>query len=264
MKGLLIDVTKCTGCGDCVDACQKYYKLRTEVPTDLASPDKLSSYRYSTILNGPKDSHIKKQCLHCLEPSCEAACLVGALKKTKLGPVAYDKDKCIGCRYCMLSCQYKIPRYDWDLALPYVQKCSFCYERQLKGEIPLCATVCPEKALMFDERENLIAEAQKRLAAEPKKYIQHIFGLNEGGGTSYIYISHTDISDIIGFSKKIADTSIPKQTSPVVMTTPFLAGSVFTFLTVSYFIINRKNKIKSQKKSETGLPQDNNEEGTNE
>ena len=63
----------------------------------------------------------------------------------------------MGCRYCMLACPFGIPRYDWEAAVPYVRKCTFCYPRIKAGKKPACAEACEEGAVLFGDRETLIA-----------------------------------------------------------------------------------------------------------
>ena len=98
-----------------------------------------------------------------------AACLVGGLTKTAEGPVVYDPDKCIGCRYCMLACPFHVPRYEWDSTAPLMRKCSMCFERLLEGGQPACVEACPNDAMLFGEREDLLrrAHAMIRLRARP-------------------------------------------------------------------------------------------------
>ena len=97
----------------------------------------LSSARWTTILDVREPTRGGVSCdasaVHCLEPACVEACIVGALKKTPEGPVIYDPDICIGCRYCMVACPWEIPKYSWEDTVPYVQKCDLCYER-VKGQ----------------------------------------------------------------------------------------------------------------------------------
>jgi Fe-S-cluster-containing dehydrogenase component len=76
--------------------------------------DDLSATRYTTIVRRPGSRFVRVQCRHCRQPACVSVCLVGAMQKTPEGPVVYDPDRCIGCRYCMMACPYGIPRYDWD------------------------------------------------------------------------------------------------------------------------------------------------------
>jgi formate dehydrogenase iron-sulfur subunit len=130
MHGILIDVTKCTACEKCVVACTKRNGLDLEqAEQDRAlTADGLSAHRLSTVIEVSNGRFARKSCMHCLEPSCASACLVGALTKTAEGPVLYNRDKCIGCRYCMLACTFHVPRYEWEKTTPYMMKCDMCSE----------------------------------------------------------------------------------------------------------------------------------------
>ena len=103
--------------------------------------------------------------------------------------MTYDEGKCIGCRYCMVACPFGIPNFEWDDPLPWIRKCTFCADRQSRGLKPACVTTCPTGALKFGERDDLIAEARERIAAEPEKYVDHIYGEKEVGGTSWLHLS---------------------------------------------------------------------------
>jgi len=176
MKAILIDTTKCTGCQTCIKACVTAHAQAANAPADRDSKDGLSAYHYSSILKVDGTHFAKKQCMHCLEPACTAACPVGAIRKTEEGPVVYDPNKCIGCRYCMLACPMSIPRYEWDKKLPYMQKCDMCIDRVREGKTTACVEACPHGVLQFGERDGLLTEARQRIAQNKGKYLSHIYG----------------------------------------------------------------------------------------
>jgi formate dehydrogenase iron-sulfur subunit len=250
MKAILIDVTKCTGCEECVVACKKANKLEREERFPDQSEDKLSSRRFTTLLRVSEERFVRKQCLHCLEPSCVEACLVGAIEKTKQGPVIYDPDICIGCRYCMLACPVSIPRYEWDKKLPLMKKCDMCYERQQDGKLPACVEACPQKACTFGEREELLGQAHATIEAAPDKYMPHVYGEMELGGTSVFYITDTPL-DVLGLPDKVGSRSIHSYTWPVLSKTPFLGIGAASFLTGAYWIINRRMEVQENENTQT-------------
>ncbi len=256
---ILTDVTKCIGCEKCVEACQEANGLPEEKPWPwLESIDDLSSARWTTIDRLRKedgDRFLRHHCRHCLDPSCVSVCIVGAMKKTPEGPVIYDRDICIGCRYCMIACPWEIPRYSWEDRVPYIQKCNLCYERVTReGKIPACAEACPTQATIFGDRDSLIAEARRRLAREPGKYIQKVYGENEVGGTSVLYISDVDIK-LTGLDEPITDpTPVPERTTKILHQMPF-AFSGMTFLMGGlYWVIKRRqeNMAASRRDREAG------------
>jgi formate dehydrogenase iron-sulfur subunit len=255
MKAILFDLTKCTGCEKCVAGCIESNGLNAhKADYDRAvSKDGLSSNRFLSLIEVQNGKYARKSCMHCVEPSCVAACLVGGLTKTKEGPVVYDPDKCIGCRYCMLSCPFEIPRYEWDKTSPYIKKCDMCFERLSHGQKPACVQSCPNNAIIFGERDQLLKLAHNRIKTERNKYIDHVWGEKEFGGTSIIYISDVSL-DQLGFTKH-AKESIPEMTEPVVEATPIIAASVATGLIGLNWIVNRRNKLKkeqSNKSEESG------------
>jgi len=202
--GLLYDATLCIGCKTCVVACQDANGLPRD-PTGLGAhydaPVDLN-YRAKNVIklynDGPERSFVKVQCMHCIDPACVAACMLGALKKREFGIVSYDVDYCVGCRYCEVACPYGVPKFQWASATPRIVKCELCNHRLAKGQEPACTEVCPRKAVIFGTRADLLKEAKRRLAAEPDRYVHKIFGETDGGGTQVLYLSHLPF-DKLGF-----------------------------------------------------------------
>ncbi len=244
MKAILNDVTKCVGCEKCVDACVEENDHGKYLPWRWISNDGLSSERFTSIIRKPDEHHIRKQCRHCLEPACVSVCPVGALQKTQEGPVIYDADKCMGCRYCMMACPFGIPRYSWEDKIPYVQKCTMCYPRITKGQLPACVEICPEKATIFGERDELIAEARRRIAAEPEKYMQKVYGEFEVGGTSVIYISDIEL-DFLGWKNELGERPYPSLTKFAMNAVPPVFVGVGAVMLGLYKFSERRNKVKT-------------------
>ncbi len=198
-KATLTDLTKCIGCRACQTACKQWNDLPAESTSNRGSyenPPQRSAKTWTTITfnevdDGDKFAWVfaKRQCMHCNEPGCASACIVGALQKTADGPVTYDDEKCIGCRYCMLACPFNVPTFEWDSAVPYIRKCTYCEDRIAEGMEPACSKACPTNALKYGERNELLLEAQARIKANPGKYVDHIYGEKEVGGTSKMYLS---------------------------------------------------------------------------
>jgi len=157
---------------------------------------------------------VKVQCMHCNDPACASACIVGALKKSDAGPVVYDAWKCIGCRYCMVACPFQIPAYEYQNALdPQVRKCTFCSPRLEQGKKPACVEICPCEALIFGKREELVDLAQSRFRANPGRYVEHIYGEKEVGGTSWMYLAATDTT--AAGLPKLGEEPIPNATEVI-------------------------------------------------
>ena len=200
--GLLYDATLCIGCKACVVACKEANGLPAETyerhglydrPDDLDAKTKniIKLYR-----SGETTSFVKRQCMHCIDPACTSACMLGALKKREFGIVSYDPDLCVGCRYCEVACPFNVPKFQWASATPRIVKCELCRERLAAGQQPACSDVCPRKAVIYGKRADLLKEAKRRLAAEPQKYVPKIYGEADGGGTQVLYLSHVDFEKL--------------------------------------------------------------------
>jgi formate dehydrogenase iron-sulfur subunit len=125
------------------------------------------------------DLHVRRLCMHCLDPSCASVCPVGALRRSEAGPVTYDASVCLGCRYCMVACPFGVPRYEWTSAVPAVRKCDMCVERAAKGQLPACVEACPAEAAMAGDRDTLLAEAHRRIRENPGAYHPQVYGETE-------------------------------------------------------------------------------------
>jgi formate dehydrogenase iron-sulfur subunit len=236
---ILTDVTKCIGCGECVIACKKVNHLADDVPRRWDERDGLGALNWTSIVDGPQQAHVRKQCRHCLEPACASACPVGALHKTDIGAVIYDSAKCMGCRYCMMACAFGIPRYDWDKAVPYVRKCVLCYDRVRNGQQPACTEACPTKATIFGERDALLAEAHRRIREKPDLYIDNVWGEHDVGGSSVLYISNVDLS-FLAAGKPLGTTPLPSTTAKAMDAVPYAFFSVMALMGGISWIIDRR------------------------
>jgi len=248
MKAILTDITKCIGCSQCVMACKEANELGLDTPRRWQSGDGLSSVNWTSILRIDDKHFVRKQCRHCVEPACASACPVGALHKTPEGAVIYDSEKCLGCRYCMLACPYGIPRYDWDQPVPYIRKCILCYDRIKDGKQPACTEICPVEATIFGDRDQLIAEANRRIKASPDKYIHRIWGEKEIGGTNVMYISDIDLKFLTN-GKEYSEEPLPHTTSTAMNSVPFVFLGMGSLMTGLHWIIKRRQKLMHEKEN---------------
>jgi formate dehydrogenase iron-sulfur subunit len=250
-KAILTDTTLCTGCEKCVDACKEEKQLGKDMPQRWKRRiDDLSPTRYTTMVRSQGDRFARKQCRHCLEPACASVCPVGALQKTPDGPVVYDTERCIGCRYCMMACPFDIPRYDWQAAVPYVRKCDMCADRIKDGKEPACVEACPEKATIFGGRDELLAEAHRRIKASPGKYQKKVFGETEVGGTSVLYVS--DISlDFLMWKADVGDEALPNLTLAALSKVPPLLLGVGGLMSGIFWITGRRMKLAVERESKS-------------
>lgn len=255
--GLLIDTTKCVGCRGCQVACKQWHDLPGETTTFRAArtnPPDLTANTWSLVsFHEVVKSRtrlvwrfVKRQCMHCEEPACASVCPVAALRKTVEGPVAYDSKRCIGCRYCMTACPFGVPKYQWESATPLVAKCDMCADRLANGEQPACAKACVSSALKFGQRDALLAEAHQRIAAHPDRYVDHVFGEHEVGGTAMLYLSDVSFASL-GFPVDLPLYPLPRQTWMVMSKVPAIAGGMAALMTTAYFFTRRQRGLEAEK-----------------
>ncbi|BDQ02727.1 4Fe-4S dicluster domain-containing protein [Ignavibacterium sp.] len=243
-KAILFDATLCAGCGECYNACKEANHLPET--TDDFLKDHLSANTY-TVVEEYGDVYTRKMCMHCVDPTCVSVCPVGAMEKTELGPVIYDGDKCLGCRYCMQACPHHIPRYEWNKVNPTVKKCIMCYDRVKNGQQTACAEACPTGATLFGDRDELIKIAKERLESDPDTYYQKIYGLEEAGGTDVLIISPVPF-DQLGFAENLPKEALPTYTAKALEKIPGVVAGGGVFLAAMYWLTKRKNLIAAEEK----------------
>lgn len=258
---ILIDTTRCTGCQSCALAC----KVINELPNPTEPPSRLGDDAYSFVdarqvapevgagdeskaAGEESVTYVKRQCMHCLHPACVSACTVGALRKTASGPVVYDADKCIGCRYCQYACPFGVPAYGWDETLGLISKCQMCAQRLTEGQAPACVSACPNGALRLGKRVELLAQAHAQITSNPGRYVDHIYGEHEAGGTSVLYLSATPFAKL-GFPT-LGFEAAPEQAEFVMTSTPIVALSVAALATSLYWLTRLRTSHKAHESIE--------------
>ena len=172
--GFAVDINKCIGCGRCIAACktendvprgemyartwvERYTIIEGETPEDREIVVDVISDPEEKFENRPdledkpivRSFFVPKLCNHCAIPPCVRVCPVGATFMTKDGVVLVDKEWCIGCRYCIVTCPYGA-RY-LDPRTGTADKCTWCYHRITKGLNPACVEACPTNARVFGD-----------------------------------------------------------------------------------------------------------------
>jgi Fe-S-cluster-containing dehydrogenase component/formaldehyde-activating enzyme involved in methanogenesis len=257
---VLHDISRCVGCRNCEAACNTVNQLPPPETSfkDLTvldrkrrttPPEYTVVNRYDATRAGSKQVYRKNQCNHCLEPACASACFVKAFTKSAEGAVIYDESVCVGCRYCMVACPFEIPTYEYDKALtPRVTKCTLCHPRVLEGKLPGCVESCPTEALSFGKRDDLLKIARERIRKDPDKYIDHIYGEQEMGGTSWLYISNVPFKDL-GMREDLGITPAPALTAGALGAVPIVVGLWPVLLTGIYAISQRKEKVAEEEQA---------------
>lgn len=229
--GVLYDSTRCVACRTCEYECASAHGLPE--PASEVEPVRKTNEKCNTVVNTFQTTkgevYVKRQCMHCNDPACGAACLTQAMHKNEMGPVTWDGDKCMGCRYCMVSCPFEVPKFEYHSANPKIQKCDMCFDRQKKGEAPVCVANCPNEALVYGKRRDLIKEARRRIYEKPDLYYDHIYGEHEVGGTSWLYISPVPF-DELGMNTAVQQSSYPALTKGFLYSVPSIFIMVPTLL----------------------------------
>lgn len=230
---ILVDTTRCLGCRMCERACAEANGLPE--PAKSVEPNEIrdtSEHQFTVVNRYETDKgpvNVKRQCMHCLQPACASACLTRAMYKTQDGPVIWRGDKCMGCRFCMLSCPFDVPKFEYHSANPRVQKCSMCFNRLEEGELPACVSACPAKATTFGTRTEMLELAWSRIYAEPDKYVHHVYGEHEAGGTGLLYLASVPF-DQIGFRTDLSEAAYPTFTREFLYSVPFVLTMFPPFL----------------------------------
>lgn len=213
------------GCRTCEYECAAAHGLPE--PSEEIEAVRKTTETCNTVVNTFQTG--KGEVMHCNEPACAAACLTQAMHKNESGPVTWNGDKCMGCRYCMVSCPFDSPKFEFHSANPKIQKCDMCFDRQKAGEMPACVTNCPNEALMFGKRRDLIAEARRRIYEKPDLYIDHIYGEHEAGGTGWLYLSPVPFEEL-GMKTSLQQSSYPALTKGFLYSVPTIFVMVPTLL----------------------------------
>jgi len=255
--GMLTDLTACVGCRSCERACNEWNGLPAPEKS-FEDPGVFDEHRrpmegaytvvnrYDVAGDGGGPVYRKIQCNHCNEPACATACPAHAYFKTPEGAVKYDADLCFGCRYCMTACPFGVPAYSYSSAFePQIVKCTFCYDRIKDGRIPACAEACPAGALTFGKRSDLLKLARRRIENEPERYLDHIYGEKEAGGTSWMYLSGVPFGDV-GFPTDLPNAPLIDSTKGFLAAVPTVLVVWPALFGMCYSALKRREAVASE------------------
>jgi formate dehydrogenase iron-sulfur subunit len=233
-KSLLIDITRCTGCRACERGCREAHSQPVEQPAGLSETS-------LTWVDEREGRFVRRLCLHCADPPCAAACPSNALAKSSLGPVLFAADKCIGCRYCLLACPYRVPACEWSRQRAYMRKCDLCDRRIAAGGSPACAQACPHGATLFGTRPALLREARRRLL-ENSAYTQQVYGDTEPGGTSVLYLTDVPLEKL-GFPVLPGEAAVSALSEAALGDAPTVVLVGGALLAGLYWITERRKEV---------------------
>jgi formate dehydrogenase iron-sulfur subunit len=238
----LFDATRCIDCRACMVACS----VENNIPMN-----KTRIWVAGIGIKGEfpnlETASMVAHCMHCEHPDCMSACPVGAYSKRPDGPVIYNPDVCIGCRYCMNACAFGVPHFDYDKGIidgAFIDKCTLCPQRIDNGLEPACVATCPTDALEYGDRTELIARAHARIQAHPNRYINYVYGEQDKGGTSYLVISHVPFKEL-GLPEMEPEPINETTEKLMEGTLPFALGWAGA-LTVTAIGVRTANKHKGQ------------------
>ena len=238
-KALLYDATLCIDCKQCEKACADENHLPYD---DATAAESIQSDHKFTVVLTKNDKYMRRLCMNCNDPACVSVCPVAALRKTDAGPVTYDADRCMGCRYCMAACPFGVPKYEWNKLAPRIRKCTLCSNRVQQGKATACAEICPTGATKFGDRDELLAEAQKRIRDNPQNYVNHIYGVNEVGGTSVLLLSSVPFEHF-GYRSDMPRDPLPHFTYRVLSRIPDFVPLGGIMLGGVWWITHRREEV---------------------
>jgi len=208
-KAILYDATRCTACRGCQAACKQWNENDEgegektvnrgsyENPPDLSPQTWLKmEFREYDTAGGVRWLFSRRACMHCTDAGCVRVCPNGSLYHHESGFVAYNRDTCTGCGYCIEACPFNVPRSERNLltGIAKMDKCTFCttpgLDRIAEGWEPACVKTCPTNALEYGDRNELVAEGKKRVQAlKAKGYSNaYFYGDKELDGLHVMYV----------------------------------------------------------------------------
>jgi formate dehydrogenase iron-sulfur subunit len=263
-KAILYDATTCIACRACQVACKQWNDNPVEKEEnwgDYPKQKDISASTWLKIMFNEAESYgeatylfARRACMHCTDAACVEVCPTGALYHHELGFVAYDKDICSGCGYCVDFCPFGVPQSNRNkfTGIAKMDKCTLCTspgaDRLAEGYEPACVKTCPTDALVFGDREELLALGRQKVSdLKSRGYSNaYLYGENELGGLHVLYVLE-DSPDKYGLPVKPEFPALATLWQDIVQPLGLAAGGlVLAGLGLNYVIARRAKRIKAK------------------
>lgn len=142
MKRVYVNEKWCLGC----HLCEYYCAFAGTDETDMARALKDVKLNSRITIEEHDGISFAVSCRHCPEPLCVKGCITGAMTVVD-GVIMADKERCVSCYTCILSCPFGAVSPSDDGA---ISKCELCVKTA--GGTPTCVKGCPNGAIVFEER----------------------------------------------------------------------------------------------------------------
>lgn len=180
---IVVDLDKCIGCYSCEVACKQENGIG------------LGEYWNRVLRMGPYGTFpdlegyfLPTMCQQCQDAPCVNVCPTGAsYRDPETNIVLIDKEKCIGCKYCMMACPYGVR--SWSKEENVVEKCTLCKHRTSVGELPICVAICSAEARFYGDLDDPDSDVSKVLAAAGPDAIHSLSNIGNDPSTKYILSS---------------------------------------------------------------------------
>ena len=240
--GLLFDATTCIGCGACSAAC----KEQNGLPLPIESTRTASTW---TVVENVGGAECPQAVLALRHPTCVSVCPVAALRKTPEGPVVYDSDRCIGCRYCVQACPFGVPKYQWDRACPDRRQVHHVRRSGAGRSGHRLRLRLPHRRDAVRRARHARAQARARIAADPDRYVDHVYGLTRPAARpcSCCRVCRSSSS---GLPTNVPLQPLPLLTWQVLSKIPSFVGVWGVFLFGIHWITKRRDEVSAYEAAE--------------
>lgn len=182
-NAIVVDLDRCIGCFSCEVACKQENNIA------------LGEYWNKVIIEGPfgtfpdiEQYWLPTMCQQCENAPCVNVCPTGAsYRDPETNIVLVDKEKCIGCKYCMMACPYGVRSFNKTERV--VEKCTLCRQRTSIGELPVCVAGCPGEARFYGDLDDASSAPARALAAADPDSIHALPDVGNHPVTHYILSS---------------------------------------------------------------------------